>query len=747
MERTFLRAIVFAVLGVLLATDSLQQVAANGPAVDDSWVWHTAQRLRSVVAERTATDDDVLAAAEAELALGDHKRARALLARLPADSLQPYRASTLGLLGMLRIREEDHGGAALFFSQAAERSVGVTRGVWHARAGDSFERVGLVDEARAQYGAARRALPTIDGWIAIRQARVIDDAPRALALLDQVPIEARRLAFLARGTVLLAARDSLAAMRAVAEGGDDTTAARVAFAVGEMTAARRYAYSALHSHDTAVARVGLAIVSEWFDAATIDERLIVARALRRLGRHGEAAQAVASAIDAGDTSAATRLLLGEILEATRRRAEALEAYVRAAEGGGGAAEVARYRAARLLVRMGRRSQGYTALLAFAEEFPDRAEASLAAYLVAEARERAGQRQQADSLFRAIAERWPTDTYGGRARLHLASLALRRGDTANADRWYQAELATGGALRTAAQFFAASLRAAAGDSTSARALWTDLAQADSLGYYGAAARAALGMPALRIAAAKPLSRSLGVRVALQRLDLLRAAFPAGEEVTEFVQGLVSGGERPVPESLDLAEGLIERGFVTQGIRIGWQAARRHTLHDPRVLRVVYPWPFRELIEAEGKEFNIDAYLLAALIRQESGFRPDATSRAGAKGLMQLMPATAAQVARRLDVSWDVGLLNVADANLHLGAAHLAALLRRYAGNPVTTLAAYNAGGTPVSRWLRSSEASGQHLFVEHIPYVETRNYVKIVLRNLAIYRALYSGGTAESPGAP
>lgn len=128
-------------------------------------------------------------------------------------------------------------------------------------------------------------------------------------------------------------------------------------------------------------------------------------------------------------------------------------------------------------------------------------------------------------------------------------------------------------------------------------------------------------------------------------------------------------------------------------------------------------------------------------------PDATSRAGARGLMQLMPSTASHVARRIGVSWNRSLLGVADANLHVGAAHLSALLRRYDGDPVAALAAYNAGGRPVSRWLRFPEAADPHLFVERIPYLETREYVKTVLRNLELYRALYPAATAAPAESP
>ena len=144
----------------------------------------------------------------------------------------------------------------------------------------------------------------------------------------------------------------------------------------------------------------------------------------------------------------------------------------------------------------------------------------------------------------------------------------------------------------------------------------------------------------------------------------------------------------------------------------------------------------LVELEARELGLDPYLLAAMIRQESAFVPTAVSRAGARGLMQLMPPTAREVARRIGAEWDDALLSVADANLHLGGTHLAGLLRHYDGRIVLTLAAYNAGGGRVRRWLASLDADDPIAFVEQIPFVETRGYLRTVLRNRVLYEALY-----------
>jgi soluble lytic murein transglycosylase len=188
-------------------------------------------------------------------------------------------------------------------------------------------------------------------------------------------------------------------------------------------------------------------------------------------------------------------------------------------------------------------------------------------------------------------------------------------------------------------------------------------------------------------------------------------------------------------LGWSEGLAARGWGPAGVRLAWLAAVRSP-NDPRVLRAIFPWPNRSAVEAEAKEFGVDPLLLVAIVRQESTFDPQALSPAGARGLAQLLPGTAAFTARGLDVSFDTEWITVPDLNLHLGAAHLAELLRRYDGRIEPAVAAYNAGTRPVQRWLNRPGAEDPDRFIESIPYQETRGYVRSVLRNRDLYRAMY-----------
>ena len=132
------------------------------------------------------------------------------------------------------------------------------------------------------------------------------------------------------------------------------------------------------------------------------------------------------------------------------------------------------------------------------------------------------------------------------------------------------------------------------------------------------------------------------------------------------------------------------------------------------------------------------LILSIIRQESSFSPYAVSSAGARGLMQIMPATAKQVARKKRKTFSVHELNSnPDFNVELGSTYFADLLKRFNGSYILAIAAYNAGPTNVNKWLKSIGNPQENIdpidWIERIPFNETRNYVQRVLENLHIYR--------------
>jgi soluble lytic murein transglycosylase len=278
--------------------------------------------------------------------------------------------------------------------------------------------------------------------------------------------------------------------------------------------------------------------------------------------------------------------------------------------------------------------------------------------------------------------------------------------------------------------------ARGDTAGSRTIWRALARDDSLGYYGLRARRETDLPPLAIvpplATVPPAPAS--VAAGLARLDTLALAGLDSEAQIE-VRALLARPPRELDALLAWSEGLGLRGYGSAAVRLGWQAALKGPI-DARVLRAIYPWPVRAAVEAEAQEFGVDAILLVALVRQESVFDVEALSPAGARGLAQLTPGTAAITARGLDVTFYPEWITVPDLNLHLGAAHLAELLRRFRRLDAA-IAAYNAGPSPVRRWLERDGSDDPDQFIELIPYPETRGYVRSVLRNRELYRALYA----------
>jgi soluble lytic murein transglycosylase-like protein len=147
---------------------------------------------------------------------------------------------------------------------------------------------------------------------------------------------------------------------------------------------------------------------------------------------------------------------------------------------------------------------------------------------------------------------------------------------------------------------------------------------------------------------------------------------------------------------------------------------------------YPVAYAAEVGEAAQRFDLSPALIFAVMRQESLFAPRALSRAGAQGLMQLMPATARRMADSLGwAAFDVGRPR---DNVMLGTAHLAELLRATGGRLPVALAAYNAGLDRAWRWWRS--ARGPDDFIERIGFVETRGFVRNVLTHYAYYRALY-----------
>lgn len=151
------------------------------------------------------------------------------------------------------------------------------------------------------------------------------------------------------------------------------------------------------------------------------------------------------------------------------------------------------------------------------------------------------------------------------------------------------------------------------------------------------------------------------------------------------------------------------------------------------KMLYP----ELVSAASEEFSVPEELIFAIIRSESGFEADATSPAGARGLMQLMPATFEEIAWRLKEDADLSKMNDPYVSIRYGTFYISYLIR-YFGNENTAVAAYNAGMGKVRSWLADSRYSDDGVTLKNIPYKETSDYVDKVCKARNKYQKIIGG---------
>ena len=156
-------------------------------------------------------------------------------------------------------------------------------------------------------------------------------------------------------------------------------------------------------------------------------------------------------------------------------------------------------------------------------------------------------------------------------------------------------------------------------------------------------------------------------------------------------------------------------------------------------MLFPIAYWTLIQKYAPPRGLDPYLIAALMAQESTFDAEIRSHANAIGLMQIVPATGRRYARALRIPrFTAAKLTDPEINVRIGTAYFADLVERF-GGVHHALASYNAGPSPVSRWIAEKPGVARDEFIDDIPYPETQNYVKRILGTAEDYRRLYSAG--------
>jgi soluble lytic murein transglycosylase len=410
-----------------------------------------------------------------------------------------------------------------------------------------------------------------------------------------------------------------------------------------------------------------------------------------------------------------------------------------------AAEALNLRARRLM-KAGDNAAAREAFRALETRFPDHGLADEAGYLAAWLAMNAGDDATAVQDFAAFEKLHPRSKRRDEARWFRSYALLRLGRLAEA-RALLLTLASDfpkSSLVPQARYWAARARQLssapdAGPQVDAAKEYAELISAFPGSFYarlGVERLRELGQtpPALFPEAPRALTpkppAALGLALALSRTGLLR---DAAEEV-QRAMGQVSSPDEALLWGHAL-QALGEYGAAyTLAARHLWEAV--YTQRQPEAIALLYPRAFQPSVERWSALHGLDPHFAWAIMRRESAFRPEVTSVADARGLMQLIPPTADGIAAETrEPKVDPDQLYGPDTNLRLGTWYLGALFRRM-GHPILVAGAYNGGPSAVARWMSQRGELPLDRWVEEIPWKETRGYVKQVVADYYLYRELY-----------
>jgi soluble lytic murein transglycosylase len=384
-------------------------------------------------------------------------------------------------------------------------------------------------------------------------------------------------------------------------------------------------------------------------------------------------------------------------------------------------------------------------------------------------EQAGRKDEAGAAYARIASDYSSSSFADEARFRLALLSYDSARYQDGAKAFEAIAKAGrDDVQQRALLWQGKSLLAAGDDKTARTVLEALRKQTPAGYYGLRAAAVLGEASGSLAAGgvgetpepdwsvieswlssqnsgPPLlaqqalfaNPHWGAATGLESLGMTRQAS------AEFNLLLDRASSNPAM-LLELSHYFHSAGLPDLSAR----AAARLLARLPEATaatapadlwRLAYPAPFAGAADKAASDENVAAVLLLALVRQESFFDPLAGSTAGAIGLAQIVPSTAAGIAADLKIGpIDEAQLFQPDVSLRFGAYYLRQQLDTFNGNIYAALAAYNAGPGSVLRWQRATNGRDTDRFVAEIEYAQTQSYVKLVIENLARYRQLYQG---------
>jgi soluble lytic murein transglycosylase len=630
-----------------------------------------------------------------------------------------------------------HASAAV--NDARAPAVRAMRLVLFARA---LERNNYFDSAAASYSRAAESLRPVRDWLQLRVAGVQGDSAKRAATFATVtlPVALSRIPWTDAQTRERFA-DALGAATRYAALGATVTALRLRLSVAPDSDTREVVKNDLlafiRSHNGSVdAKSGVEVLDKGFTSFSPAEELVIARSAAVSGPPARAvtgferALAQPTIITPND-----RLVYAQMLSRVGRTRDAL-AQLESIEGP--LAGQAGYQRARILLTSGAGDATRAALRDVVERFPNDTSASSAAlYLLADLVTDEGDDDQARTLFRQLSHKYPTSPRAANGRFQAALIALVQGNAKTAAMEFDS-LATRmprSDEALASRYWSGRAWAEGGNRTLAQQRWREVIAAQPVSYYAVvAARRLEQSPWTPTAQPDSFPHIVSIDSAMTRIALLDRLGMDAEARFEY-DALEESATSSPERLMAAAHAFFERNQSSRAIRLAQKLVDLGA-RDARAYRLFFPALDREELDRDAKARGLDPALVAGLIRQESSFNPRALSVAGARGLMQVLPSVGAEVSRSLDFPlWNPALLFDADANLQLGTAHLASFIKEYGALP-RVLAAYNAGGSRVSRWSTRAGVDDPEVFAERIPFVETRDYVRLVQRNQAIYKVLY-----------
>jgi soluble lytic murein transglycosylase len=421
-----------------------------------------------------------------------------------------------------------------------------------------------------------------------------------------------------------------------------------------------------------------------------------------------------------------------------------------------------------LYDLGDRNEYFRVVRRIADEFPTQTWAEdalnhLATHYIVDDED-----AKADATFREIFEKYPNGRHAERAAWKIGWFAYRNRQYADTIRVFERGAATfpRSDYRPSWLYWSARAYDGLNQKAAAEARYILTATDYYNSYYG---RLALTRVDSQIARRRLAAEASALRAAAQGADTSaegdpEEGLPPNEEVVRALLGLglydqavdelryaqrVWGDTPAIQATLAWAhqrQGRAEKGGSPQftlyrsSINAMKRAYPQYLAVDGEqlpddVLRIIFPLDYWDLIRKHAAANQLDPYLMAALVAQESTFVRDIRSSARAVGLMQLLPSTARQMARKLKMRYSASLLTNPEANIRMGTAYFAQNVKEF-GEPYLVLASYNAGERAVRRWIAERPGLPRDEFIDDIPYPETQNYVKRILGTAEDYRRLY-----------